>query len=256
MFLATGDDRLDLMVELGAYEYITCTVGAIIREYPSSLYGTPLIMSDELFTLVTEKSPSRKTAEIDLADTRGLNVAEIESSIRDILQEYPDAKLTASGNYYKAISANAEGYDVIIKVAGIVCIPLIPVMWLYSQILFYRRRQGEFDLLESLSAYYKDIRRLHLSDALILGSAAILSLPLSILCVNLLHHLYNYTIPTKFLSGANVIVTPSVPFSEYIAIALCSIFSAALSSIVPYIAFRVTKKRAEEKQLKICEVKN
>ena len=155
--------------------------------------------------------------------------------------------------YYDAISANAKSYDVIIKAAGLICIPLIPVMWLYSQILFYRRRQGEFDLLESLSAYYKDIRRLHLSDALILGSAAILSLPLSILCV---HHLYNYTIPTKFLSGANVIVTPSVPFSEYIAIALCSIFSAALSSIVPYIAFRVTKKRAEEKQLKICEVKN
>ena len=253
MFLVTGDDRLDLMVELGAYEYVPCTVGGVIRGYPSSLYGTPIIMSDELYTRVTEKAPSRVFAEVDLSDERGLNVAEIESQIRDVLQEYPDARLTASENYYGTLSDNAKSYDVIIKLAGIVCIPLIPVMWIYSQILFYRRRQEEFDLLQALSASYGDIRRLHFADALILGCAALLSLPLSVGCVNLLHHLYNYTIPTRFLSGANVIVTPSIPVIEYIAITLCSVFSATVSSLVPYFLFRTTKRKREEKSLNICE---
>ncbi len=254
MFLATGNDRLDLMVEKGAYEYVSCTVGGIIHGYPSSLYGTPIIMSDALFERVTGITPKRTTAEIDLLEERALNVAEIESAIRDILQEYPDARLTSSGIYYASLAERAQSYDVMIRAASVVCILLIPVMWLYSQILFYRRRQGEFDLLESLSAYYRDIRRLHMADALILGGVALVSLPLSVGCVRLMHHLYNYTIPTKFLSGANVIVTPNIPLSEYIAVALCSAASALLASVAPYILFRVAKRRKEIKSLQINEV--
>jgi hypothetical protein len=137
----------------------------------------------------------------------------------------------------------------------VVCLPLVPTAWLYSQILFYRRRQGELDLLCALSATESKIKKIHLCDALMLGGLALSCLPLSYLFVRLLHTLYNYVLPKSFLSGANVIVTPSVPISEYISVALASVLSAVLGSVLPYLLFRVRKQRMEYKlSLKLSEV--
>ena len=89
----------------------------------------------------------------------------------------------------------------------------------------------------------------------LLGGLALSCVPLSYLFVRLLHTLYNYVLPKSFLSGANVIVTPSVPISEYISVALASVLSAVLGSVLPYLLFRVRKQKMEYKlSLKLSEV--
>ena len=248
MFLVTGDERLDSMVDYGEYEYITCKIGAVIHGYPSALYGTPIILSDELFASVTGTTPKYDVMSVHLEKEKVHSPEEIHSQIRDVLQAYPEARSEENGKYYSALSAKTESYDVFIKLSGVVCICLIPLMWLYSQLLFYRRRQGELDTLICLSAREGQIRALHMADAVILGACALVCLPLSMGCVTLIHKLYNYTIPRIFLSGANVIITPSVPVTEYIAVALICTVSAALSSLIPYVIFRVSKQKKEKRE--------
>ena len=244
----TGLALLKRQLALFEFEYITVTIGAIIHDYPSALYGTPVIMSPQLYDTLVGDWGHTATNVLQFYLDEGLTgeaVDNIEFALRDVAQAYKDVSVTPTGAYHDNLIKENKQYESLFTILSICVLILVPIIWFFSQILFYHRRSTEFDVLMSIAATEKTIFRLHLSDSLLLGVTAILSLPFSALCAYLINKFFTFALPTYIKVGTEIVVTPETQMWTYLLCMILTFVCSVLSALIPFMLYRRKKHNAE-----------
>lgn len=239
---------LKQQLALFEFEYFTVTIGAIIHDYPSALYGTPVIMSADLYDTLTGDwgGTAQNALAVYLDDgLTGTDVDNIEFALRDIAEAYKNVAVTPTGTYHDSLIQANKQYPSLFMILAICVLILVPIIWFFSQILFYNRRSTEFDILMSIAATEKSIFKLHAADSLLLGIVAILSLPFSVLCAYLINKFFTFALPTYIKVGTEIVLTPETEFWPYLLCMVLTLICSILSALIPFMFYRRKKHSAE-----------
>lgn len=248
---ALSDARLILEQEIkyGNFEYIELTVGAVIDTGTAEDAFTIGVCS-ELYTELTGKTPAVTSVSVYLSD--GLDAATADSVFEDLRRVFSYySEYTISDNNADTLARLRERTN--IRGVTLLCLAAVlmlsPLVWFFSQSMFFSKRRGELYMLGAFGASDSDIRSLHLFSG---GATAAAAFAVSILLGGATGYLSFW-----LLDG----LLPKYGFTEAVrhdfglsmtACAICLCVSAACgfaSAYMPYRKFISERDRITRTQL-------
>ena len=218
-----------------SYKYTEYTVGAIINNAPVGS-SFPVYMNSEQYMKLTGNPVIFDDIDIIIKD--GMTEAEYRElgfNLRHAADYYSNMNLTNTDAQVLSQIEKNKKYESVYMFVAVMLLAVTPVIWMFSQILFYLKRRPEFDLYFSLGAPRDKIKRLFIIDGIVMS--AISSIIYIILC---LIAAYGVTACLNMpFSGVSEYMRfsytlPVIPF--VIGLAVCAL-SAFASCIVPYITY-------------------
>ncbi len=227
-----GRNLLKAQIQYFHFDYIECTIGAIIYDIPSG--STPVYMSMGLYEEVTGKKPSSTTLNVYVE--RELDndfVNNLYDEVRDWGRQYGDVKVSnARVALQNEIDADKHYTELFIVIALLV-LSISPLVWFYSQNLYYRKREKEFNILQSIGAILKEIRRIYIQGGLSMAAMSlVVSIVLSYIGSYILFYIYNVVMP--YFSGENVRYVFYMPWYAILTSIVISVFCGYFSTYLPY----------------------
>lgn len=236
---ATGKKRLKLLLELYNYRYIELTVAAVLTDIPCG-ENLPVYMSEETYLALTQPDASAGEAEVDYTSVsvyaaEGLSNVEIsalEDRLNSLAADYGSFTVTNLYADSEKIISDAMKVPGLCAAAAVLIALVSPVIWFFSQLIFYRKRYPEMDILSALGAVSGEIRGLFVQSGVITGVlSAVVSAAMTALVLVAVNAVGNY-----IGSAAGVFYGyefPAVIFALAVAVsALLAFFSAYLPGIV------------------------
>ena len=237
------DIILRQQIENYDFKYVEYTVCAVMRGKTSENNITFGITFDE-YEELTGEYPIRNQLKVYMekgSDFDTVNRAEDE--IRSVLQYCNGWQISPSGNYFKTTLNNQKRDNVMIYTLAALLLIISPLVWFFSQIMYYRKRQGEFHMLLALGADKASIPKIHrMTGGVLSGLAFMVTILLSCL-LNAVVHLSINTILPKFGLLENVGYDYELSLPALVACILVSVLCGFLSCEVPYRIFKKNKKK-------------
>lgn len=171
---ATMDSRELLLrqIEHYTFTYEEYTVCAVLHDMTSEdriLVG----VNFNAFAGLAGRSAVRDTLYVymeDDADYETIRAA--ESGIRSTLGL--GWSVTRTGNYFYNSVRQGRNIAGLLRVLSILLLAVSPLIWFFSQIMFYRKRRGELSLLTALGAERREVARLFPLAGGVLSASAFL----------------------------------------------------------------------------------
>ncbi len=246
-FQSDKKDLLKLQISNCTFAYTEFTVGAVIHDTDATetiMVGlTPASYRD----ITGEK---RAISSLSVYLNAGLELPEI-SAIRDgvkrIMADYEYWTYETTNEAVFAIVDARINLPGLLYLMSILTLCISPVVWIFSQVMFYKKREPEFKLLHAMGAVMKEIRGIHLvSGAMVFLIGFVANFLLSRLFCYGIFRIFTNVLPQLGIKGMNVSFNSFVPVSVILLYAGVSALCGAISSLVPYILYK-RKVRAEEK---------
>ena len=202
----SGKQLLRAQIEKYKYQYKTFTIAAILTDIPSK--ELPIYFNTDDYAAVTgaEFSALKLNIYVD-PDMSPADVAETEKALRVWAQDYDSVGIESSYNLTtKNIAYDKHRSELYITIS-IMLLVISPIMWFFSQTLYYLKRESEFNILQALGARVRDIRNIYVQGGLqMAGLSLIVSVALSFLGSYILFYVYNVIIPNFFTPQGAVAV--------------------------------------------------
>ncbi len=221
-------------IKANRFRYETYTVAAVIRGLTSEAHIT-LGVTYEDYAALTEMTPARTDLMIYMDKETDMDtVRAAEDDIRRLLVPFKDWIVTPTGNYFDARVRAVKNDDALILTLAACLLVISPMVWYFSQILFYRKRKNEFAILHALGAPDSAFAKLHrLAGGVLSGVAFLATVGLSYLCNYLIYLLIGTILPKLHLTESLYYpFTLSLP--ALIACVLISVLCGYLSCELPY----------------------
>ncbi len=246
----TGRNLLKQQLDYFEFEYHEYTIGAIIYDIPT--LKMPIYMSDEVFELVADLEVSYKNLEVFVDQSLSTEeVLRIETELRDWGVLIGDVLITNTHNLHMSIVNEDKQYDEIFTLVASLLLTISPMIWFFSQTLYYFKRENEFTILQSIGALGSDIRKLYICGGIFMS---ILSL---IFCIGLgyllsfgLYMFVNTVIPQWTLTFIRYDFY--MPWYAIVLSIVMSVMCGFLSSYLPYHSFM--KRKAKTLSVEYGEV--
>ncbi len=215
-------------------EYVVC---AVITESPSDSYLTVGMHTDS-FRRQTSLDGARDVMTVYFED--GLTLAQADALSDQIITLAEDFawKYQRKGVFFDDMIADARRDHLITAVISVFVLVISPLVWFFSQLLFYRRREEEFYMLQAMGGFGIEIRGLHLTAASVLsGVAFLVTLGMSYGFNFVLYIAMSRILPALGMAQA-------INYNYYMplwALALCAAVSVACgfaSCLVPYLLWQ------------------
>lgn len=236
MFVTDQTQLLRFYYNAGEYEYHTFTVGAIVSDFPTD-ENWSIFFSPSSYEAVTGYKPIYETLKIYAK--KGATVEE-EKELYEHLRkaEFVYSNLSVidlNTRESRQIEAN-KNYSGIFTMFAWVLLTISPMIWVFSQILFYYKRRQEFDLYLSIGSTMSAIRKLMLQDAIryavvSAGLFLLLAPPVSLV----VHRAIGYI--TAFLGG-DMLASFKLPWFAYLIGALISALCGFVSTMIPWYTYQ------------------
>ena len=228
----TGRVLLKDQISFFEFEYLTFTVGAIIKDIPSG--STPIFMNLDNYKRITGKTPKASSFNIYLEhEATPDEVNELYAGIRLWSHDYGDVKISNKDVALTNFVAHDKHYNELYVAISLMILVISPLVWFFSQALYYGKREKEFNILQSLGAVAKEIRQIYLQGGL---SMAILSLIFSIILSYagsyILFYIYNVIMP--YFTRENVRYVFYMPWYAILTSIVMSVFCGFFSTYLPY----------------------
>ena len=145
-----------------------------------------------------------------------------------------DWRVSRTGNFFRSrIKAERNGPGLAVTLGSLLLI-ISPLVWLFSQVMFYRRRRGEFDLLHALGSPDGTLPKLFRQTGGILSGLAFLTTVLLACLCNWLV----YAVVTVLLPKLHVTETVSYDYRlslpALLACIAVSVICGFMSCEIPY----------------------
>ncbi len=220
--------------------YVVC---AVITESPSDSYLTVGMQTDS-YRALTGKDGAHDVLCVYLED--GISLAradalagEISALAQDFAWQYQ-----REGRFFDNLITDARRDHLITAVISAFILTVSPLVWFFSQLTYYRRREGEFYMLSAMGGFDREIRSLHVVAGAVLSAVAFLvTLGMSYAFNYVLYITMSRILPSFGMAAA-------IDYNYYMplwALALCALVSVACgfaSCLVPYF---VWKRRTAQK---------
>lgn len=247
-------EYLRIQIERYAFDYKEYEIAAVIHGSQSEDNIIVGMNYDEYLTFTGDKSLNNI---IDVTLDSGLTQVEADRILNDIniglniyLGDYGiDYSIV---NNYKALKKqlDAESMSSLsIVIVSIMLLLLSPVVWFFSQLLFYKKREKEISLLRMFGAYEKQLRGVYTFAGLIMSALAMVTtVILSVITTFIINKLFNQILPSYgfsdgtryefFISGLALLISIAV-----------SVACGFLSSYIPYTVGKHRRKTEYASQL-------
>ena len=219
------------------FRYETFTVCAVVKGL-SSEDGIVFGVGDATYTALTGRPSSRTELKIYLDQgTDMATVATAETRIRSLLTSFSDWQVTPTGNYFEASVKSLKNDNAVILTLAVCLLLISPMVWYFSQIMFYRKRRNEFAVLHSLGAPDDAFAKLHrLAGGVLSGAAFLVTVLVSLLCNYLVYFAVNTLLPWLHITES-VHYEFSLSLPALIACVVISVVCGFLSCELPYRMF-------------------
>ena len=178
------------------------------------------------------------------------DISELRDQVKEIMSNYTAWSSHTTDAAVFAIVDTRINLPGLLYLMSILVLLISPVVWIFSQIMFYKKREAEFMMLHSMGATMKEIGFLHLtSGALIFVVSFVINLALSRLLCYVIYRIFTSVLPHLGILGMSVSFNSFVPLSTVIAYATVCAVCGFTSSIIPYLFYK-RKILKEEKALK------
>ena len=234
-----GDDLLKLQIEKYQYESVSYTVCAILEDFPTAPDGTPVILPRAEYERLAEGEARADVLYLVLdPDLTSMGYSALRNALIRMDNDRTYLHVEDLGNYQARRVELHTPFHSALSVSVGVTLLIIPVLWFFSQALFYRKRENEFYILQSISAPLGKIRSLYLIGAWIMIPIGILSALLSVGFSLLIHFAVKYALPIAFgVSGVTIAQFDISPVFYILCFAITAI-SGMLSAFIPYLGYR------------------
>ena len=238
---ATGNALLKQQLLYFTFSYTEYTICAVLKDNPTFGY-MPLYLSPGEYTKLTEKDISYKTANVYIDKTYTIDqVKKLEYDLRG-WSDYYDNSVSVTSKHTlstKNIEINKHNYESYLVIAYLILI-ISPLMWFFTQILYYQKRENEFKVLQAFGAITSEIKKIHINDGIFDSVAGtIICMLMNFGGIYAIYKFVNVVMP-KF-GSADIrysFYMPVIPLVLGLVIAAASGF---LSAYIPYILYN--KKR-------------
>ncbi len=236
----SGNRQLQYLVENGVFDNERFEVCAVI-DGMSSGSNYPLFISEADYRMMTGKYP--RYNEVDVYVDRSLSGQRL-SSLTDKLQswadKYPGASVTLNGSLENRDAELAQCRTPLIIASAFAMLAVMPLIYCFSQIMFYGKRKREFELLRGMGAINSEIRSVFLRDGAFyaISGGAITALLGGGL-------LYVVSKVTAVMTSGGIFVpryVTSGTWQFWLIGVLVTAVCGAVSSIIPYIAFFIERR--------------
>ena len=237
------------MLKRNNYSFNEYTVGAVIKDAPEvEGYFTVGLSYDEYLSLVKRKPvPTGASVYLDSDVTEEeYNAVSLKAS--QIINYYShDFTLTDTYGYlYNTLEVEECAYGFGLVLSFLVLM-ISPIVWFYSQSLFYKKRSKEMYVLAAYGATQKVFKKIHMTSGKILSVIGfIFTTILGLISSYLVFKMMNeWLVFLGFGSNVNYefYISP-------IALAICLIVSALCGFLSAYLPYRSTVKVSKAKKVK------
>ena len=196
----TGKNLLRRQIKNFEYKYTNLEVCAVVKDIPCG--SVPVYMLNDAYEAATGRSASVTKLNIYVDPTLTIDqVRYIETALRDIA---PASKQSNIGEVTVTnLEQNAENvirenkhYSELFVVISILILCISPIIWFFSQILFYFKREKEFDIIQSMGATEANVRTIYLLGGLGMAIMSfIFSIILSFVASYAMFYVVNVVLP-------------------------------------------------------------
>lgn len=178
----SGKNLLRRQIKNYKYDYVNLEVCAVVKDIPCG--SVPVYMLNDAYQAVTKRDPAVTKLNIYVDPTLSIEqVRYIETALRDIAPAKGQSNIgevtvtNLEQNAENVIRENKH-YSELFVVISILILCISPIIWFFSQILFYFKREKEFDIIQSMGATEANVRTIYLLGGL---GMAIMSFVFSII---------------------------------------------------------------------------
>lgn len=228
----TGKQLLKNQIKYFHFDYIEYTVGAVIHDVPSG--STPIYMNHADYTALTGRTPSATSfsifAEDDATDPE---INALASKIEAWSHTYGEVSVTNHETTFNVHVDEDKHYNELYICISLLILCISPLVWFFSQSLYYSKREKEFNILQSIGAVSREIRQIYLQGGLSMAAMSlVISVALSYLGSYILFYVYNVVMP--YFTNENVRYVFYMPWYAITASVVISVFCGFFSSYFPY----------------------
>lgn len=236
------DTLLRMQIEKYDFKYVEYTVAAVMRGKASQeniTFGVTFADYEEL----TGDYAVRNQLKVYMENgTDFATVQAAEAGIRKAVSYCAGWRVVPSGNYFKTDIRNQRNDRAMILTLASLILLTSPLVWFFSQLMYYRKRRGELRILLALGAKQNSLGTLHrITGGVLSGAAFLATVILSYLCNAAVHLLINTLLP-KFGIIESVGYAFELSWPALWACLLVSVLCGFLSCEVPYRLFRRNEK--------------
>ncbi len=234
--VADMDDLLTAWLEEEVFSYTAYTVGAIISELPTG-QNWAIYFSETDYSAVTGFVPIYNELKIYVDEnTSEEEVSTLYYQLRHVADYYTNMTVTnLDVRTAHTVEVN-KNYTSIIQMMALVLLAVCPLIWIFSQILFYQKRQQELELLQAMGASTLALKRYILGDAFRFALTGGLLFALLAPAVSwLIHRLIGYIM---IFAGGTMLASFRLPVSAYVAGILLNLLLGFISSYLAWILYQ------------------
>ncbi len=233
----TGKNLLRRQIKNYKYEYTEFEVCAVIKDIPSG--SVPVYMLNDAYQKVTGRDPV--ATKLNIYTDPDLTIDQtrfIASELRDIATESGSSNtgsvkvIDLEQNAENAITEDKH-YSQLFVVISVLILCISPIIWFFSQINYYFKREKEFNIIQSMGATESDVRTIYLMGGLSMAIMSfIVSIVLSYLCSYLMFYAYNVIVPN--FTGEYVRYVFYMPWYALVIAVVMSVACGFFSVYLPY----------------------
>ncbi|MBO5669926.1 MAG: FtsX-like permease family protein, partial [Clostridia bacterium] len=191
----TGRNLLKEQIANYKFKYYTFTVGAILTDIPSD--SMPIFFNTADYETITGRSPDTTTLNIyvDPSLTSAQTNA-LEQQLRDWGRDTGEVVITNTRQRNNDLIVEDKHYHELYICISVLLLCISPLVWFFTQTLYYFKREKEFNILQSLGASVREIRQIYLQGGSVMAILSlIVAIALSYLSSYGLFYVFNVLMP-------------------------------------------------------------
>lgn len=230
---ATGRSLLRQQLQYFKFEYTEFEVCAVIHDIPCS--SLPIYVLGDDYAKVTGINPNASLLNVYTDPTL------TNDQILSIMEQIKDYSFQQVGTVHvtnnrrialQQIAADKHNSELFVVISVLILV-ISPLIWFFNQILYYRKREKEFNIIQSMGAKESDIRKIYLLGGL---SMSIMSLAVSILLSYVASYIVYYFVNAILPSLNHDIIRFQfyLPWYALVISAVISVACGFFSAYLPY----------------------
>jgi hypothetical protein len=227
------------------FEYTEYTIGAVIHNSKAGAFLT-FGVSNDVYAALADTAAVRRnvTVQVDpMADMETIHAAYDE--IRSLMSFYSGSVITQTNEHLQRKLLQMRNLPMLVLILSVLILVICPLVWFFSQILFFGKRRVELDMLASFGATDRELRGMHrVSGAYMSAFSIVITLILAYAASGLVFLFCNRLMSSLGI-GAGTRYEFYISIPALISCVLISIACAYLSSTLPYVMYRARIKREQ-----------
>ena len=240
-------ELLRLQILNYGFEYRELTIGAVIHD-TSADSNIIIGVNEEAYLGFTRDKRVISGIDVYFENETDLNaISAAHSSIEGLMSGYSEWEITAHDAAIAAYVNDVTDIPALLYLLAALVLVICPLIWIFSQSMFFKKREPELRTLSHIGVTEKEILGIHLvSGMLIFVLGFIFNFAVSRLVCYVIYRILTAYLPRLGFVGMNVSFDSFVPLSVMIICAAVSAACGLVSSLIPFLVLKRKIKRERE----------